>query len=197
MLDHHCTYFLHGIDRIITGISSALYFLLRHNYFDAFIDSVLSVNVDVAGAFFLCFDHTLARHRCNLTVAALILDILMSCDWFVFDDLLRLDRKGLSDGQRDSGLVDLDGLGIAVVAADGRGMYDLGFCQPNLFTVHQLVGFDVIFVVGRTIQVLMDPCGRAVIFDRYKLFDLVGLFFCITRRTIDHIAVCTGLFRPL
>lgn len=115
---------------------------------NSLVDAVLGVNVDVAGAFLFGLDHTFATHGCNLRVAALVLDILMPCNRFVFEYLLCFDRKGLSDCQRNRALVDLHRLGISVFAT-GRGrMHYLRFCQPYLFAVYQLVGFDEILIVS-------------------------------------------------
>ena len=93
------------------------------------------------------FDHTLARHGCHPAVAALVLDRRMLLDRQVFDDLLCLHRKGLSDCQRDSGLVDFDGRRVAVLAAGGGGMYDFGLGDPCFLAVYQLICLAAVLVI--------------------------------------------------
>ena len=108
---------------------------LRHSDYDPLVHTVLSVHINVACACFLCFDHALSCHGCNLRITALILDILVPGDRLIFDDLLRLDRKGLSFRQRNRRFVDLHCFCVAIFAAGRCRMHYLRFCQPYLLAV--------------------------------------------------------------
>ena len=83
----------------------------------------------------------------------------MACDRLVVEYLFCLDRKGLSDCKGNVGLIDLDGLRVAVFTAGRGGVRHLGLRQPYLFAVYQLIGFGVILVVGATGQVFVGPSG--------------------------------------
>ena len=72
----------------------------------------------------------------------------MACDRLVFEYLLCLDRKGLSDCQRDRSLIYLDRLRVAVFAAGGGGMYHLGLGDPYFLAIYQLICLDVVLVIG-------------------------------------------------
>ena len=70
---------------------------LRHNYFDSFVDTVLGVNVDVAGAFLFRFDAAVFRHCGDLCVCGLVHDRCMLFDWLAVCDLFCLDGKCLAN----------------------------------------------------------------------------------------------------